>query len=208
MTKTRRAPEVQSELTNKGGRWDKLDRIFQAATKIRIDACIEIATLLANDGILQRDPRYITQDDIAERYGISQQRISDYQTIGNDKRVTAVAVTELPNSIAATRELVNLPDREFEQCCKPNITRDAIREVAKRLAPPTPAPVTPQPTPTPAPARPKCPGVESDNATPPQIQRDSPHPGHRQRYLGKTTLPAPVGRADSLHLRGTQPDVS
>ncbi len=100
-----------SAVTTSKSRWDKLDTLFGTFT---VEAAKEMVFLCKNEGVNQRDPEYITQQSIADRYGLSQQSVSNMISVGADKRVTSRASNSLPKAQYSLYLLTTLPDDDFE----------------------------------------------------------------------------------------------
>lgn len=131
--------------------WSAADAAFERGQQAYLDWCREIAKLYAEGDA--------TQEEIAGRYDSDQQRISKAVAVGEDQRIFKSNRLELPKSAKVLYLLTTLPDKDFEELCKPTTTQAVILEHKRRLsAPPAPAPVAPA-----QPQRPPCPGVEGTN---------------------------------------------
>jgi len=131
--------------------WKEADEAYGRGQQAYLDWCKAIAKLYA-DGTA-------TQEQIAGRYDVAQQGISQAIAVGQDKRLTSN--TSIPKSTYATYLLTTLPDKEFEEMCKPTTTQATILAYKARLK-------TPREAPKPASnypvderfKRPPCPGIE------------------------------------------------
>jgi hypothetical protein len=115
------------------------DKAFARGQEAYLDWCRELA-LAYKEG-------EATQQEIADRYEVSQQGIDQAIKVGIDNRLTS-NTSKLPKSQYTLYLLTTLSDEAFEELCKPDTTQAKILEYKRRLA--APKPVT----------RPPCPGKE------------------------------------------------
>lgn len=122
--------------------WEKADAAFERGQQAYLDWCREIAKLYAEGTA--------TQEEIAGRYQKERQRITTAIAIGSDDRIVC-STNILPKSSHVLYLLTTLPDKDFEELCKPTTTQAVILEHKRRLAVPKDVP---------PPQRPPCPGAE------------------------------------------------
>lgn len=136
---------MSTKLTMGVNYWSKADEAFDRGQQAYLDWCRELAVLYTNGST--------TQEAIADRYELERVRVTEAIAVGNDKRFSYVARTDLPKSTYSLYLLTSVMDDGFEELCKPTTTQAKILEYKRRLA-------APKADPSPPPQRPKCPGVE------------------------------------------------
>lgn len=134
-----------TQLTSK---WKGADEAFARGQQAYLDWCREIAKLYAEGDA--------TQDEIAGRYGKEVTIIKYACRVGQDDRLKVYNINSLPKSTKVLYELTTLPDKDFEELCKPTTTQAVILEHKRRLA----APISDTRNDPPPSKRPPCPGVE------------------------------------------------
>lgn len=109
-----------------GGRraqlWAKADAVHGSI----IDGSIafgEVCAELIADGVKQQE--------IAERYGMSQSTVAMALAIGRDDRIT-IGNSLLPRSWRTLYEITKLTDEEFEQLVRPEMTRQEVIDCVRQ----------------------------------------------------------------------------
>jgi hypothetical protein len=128
-------------------KWVEADKAYARGQQAYLDWCKAIAQLYAQGTA--------TQEEIGARYDTNNVRISEAIAIAGSDRIYFKSKTELPRNKQVLYLLTTLPDKEFEEYCKPTTTQAIILEVKNRLKAPIPIKHLPPPM-----QRPPCPGVE------------------------------------------------
>lgn len=78
-----------------------------------------------------------TQEEIGERYDMSQESVSHCMLVAGDKRIVSYDVTKLPKALATLYQLTTLNDDGFKELCRPDTTRQQVLDYKNRLKGPT-----------------------------------------------------------------------
>jgi len=122
-----------NEVSN-AGKWERADKAFNKGVEAYIEFGQELAVLNA-DGT--------TQEEIGQRYQMSQSSVRDTICVGRDGRISS-NTTNLPKSQHSLYLLTTLDDAGFEKLAKPDTTQADIKAYKESIR-------TPKPTPAPAP---------------------------------------------------------
>lgn len=135
------------EALTKSTKWEAADKAFNKGVEAYIEFGQECARLNSNG---------TTQQEIGNRYGMSQQQVGYAVIVGSDKRITTTGCNHLPKSTRALYLLTTLDDQGFELLAKPDTTQADIKAYKEAQQPPKPRAIpSPKPVPEPEPEEPE-----------------------------------------------------